>query len=67
MDDPISTMTALLQMSQARTMDEAYEQTVREISDLVTLRPAQSVGFDEADIIRARGMGVIQFPTSRRL
>ena len=63
MDDPIGTMSTLFQMSQGCTMDQAYEQTLQEISDLLNLRPAQPTGFDDADIIRARGMGVVlEFP-----
>jgi hypothetical protein len=61
MDDPIGAMTTLLQMSQGCTMEKAYEQTVRDLSDLLQVlpaRPAQSTGFDDADTIRARGMGV---------
>lgn len=68
MDDAIGNMTALLQMSQGCTMDEAYEQTLQQVRDLLNLRPAQPTGFDEADAIRARGMGVlIEFPTGRAL
>ena len=68
MDDPIGNMTTLLQMSQGCTMEEAYEQTLQEISDLLNLRPAQAANFNEADTIRARGMGVlIEFPTGRRM
>ena len=65
MDNPIGNMTALLQMSQGCTMDKAYEQTLQELRQL--LRPAHATVFDEADIIRARGMGVVlQFPNLRR-
>jgi hypothetical protein len=68
MDDSVGTLTGLLQISRVCTMDEAYEQTVREISDLLNLRPALPSSFDEADTIRARGMGVlIEFPTDRRM
>lgn len=62
-DDPIGTMTALFQMQ-----GYTKEQTLHELSDLFNLRPAQPTAFEDADIIRARGMGVlIEFPTGRRL
>jgi len=59
MDDPIGTMTTLLQISQGCTMEQAHEQTLQEISDLLNLRPARSADFNEADTIRGRGMGII--------
>jgi len=40
-------------------MEQAHEQTLQEISDLLNLRPARSADFNEADTIRGRGMGII--------